>query len=898
MSLSFKYPITRADGSEFKSAKELFEHLNGESAGFYLLGTHGFWHGGLHISDATSGYLADARPIRAMATGEVVAYRLNDDYRTSTWGEGADAQTLKYSTSFCLVRHRYESPRMASTAGSTSPGPQNTLVFYSLYMHLLPYSGYAQRVVVQGTSAVAYERCPAIAETPSDSGAMSVPGFASPLYGLHDVPAVNPAIALPSGTELSVLDEVQSTAGDRITKLLYVVVNAVPVSGNPTSQTITAGQHYWIATHGVQLEATTGADIRKRPAYWKSNRKATGTLLHEVSARGEPSAQNVAGAVIHTVPPGTTVKIEQEKLLRQGNKMKPFAQVTILTLGAGSAGPVAVGATVWIRSSGTGLSRDPLIPDRFNVVTCNPPIPVEAGDTIGHLGLYETPGAVDHDKMTRQQAHLEVFTGDPKFNDFFANTAGLTEGRRFKVAGTDGAPAREEVSASGVSTFTPGTDPLLLPVVVDTTPSLAKLDARHKKWFPVEGIGDGGVLTGWVPESRLQNVMQYDWTKLGFRQIEETNATANGYMDPEDVPEFFRKIYRLIDQHPDSDITPDELAAANHNPVVRNALAHVVARHPSEWQGKSDAARWNVLKEKDALLKNDPKRLKHELERIDQLSWWDEIEGVEDFPASSCVWHFNPLTFLDSMAETDDLITLQMLRIVDPGTAESYHREVLPYLNRSARKYGLDKPKRIAHFLSQIAVESHFKNLEEGLSYSVKGMKKKFGCKSPPSGVHAGKFHETPVDIVCNFGQLRSKLWAEADYYAHQPERLANYVYANRMDNGSEETGDGYKYRGRGIIQLTGKRNYTRFKDSHNQKFPEDQRDFVANPDVVLSSLDYGVETAFFYWENVRANSVCDDANSTVLTITNLVNGGLNGYAERKNSFNRIASLLGVPQDN
>lgn len=264
MSLSFKYPITRADGSEFKSAKELFDHLNGEPAGFYLLGAHGFWHGGLHITNATSGYLADAHPIRAMATGEVVAYRLNDDYPTSTWGEGADAQTLKYSTSFCLVRYRYESPRKASTAGSTSAGARNTLVFYSLYMHLLPYSGYAQRVVVQGASAVAYERYPVIVQTSSDSGAMSVPGFAS-LSGFHDVPSVNPAIALPSGTELSVLDEVQSTAGNQITQLLYVVVNAVPASGNPASQAITAGQHYWIATPWRPAEDIDGNAYPKAP---------------------------------------------------------------------------------------------------------------------------------------------------------------------------------------------------------------------------------------------------------------------------------------------------------------------------------------------------------------------------------------------------------------------------------------------------------------------------------------------------------------------------------------------------------------------------------------------------------------------------------------------------------
>lgn len=152
MPVSFKYPITKADGSEFKSAKELLGQLSGESAGSYLLSTNAFWHGGLHISDDTSGYVADKRPVRAMATGEVVTYRLNDDYRTSIWGEAASAQTLKFSTSFCLVRHAYASPHKqplapAAPAKSTAPdqGPQNTLVFFSLYMHLQPYAGYGRR---------------------------------------------------------------------------------------------------------------------------------------------------------------------------------------------------------------------------------------------------------------------------------------------------------------------------------------------------------------------------------------------------------------------------------------------------------------------------------------------------------------------------------------------------------------------------------------------------------------------------------------------------------------------------------------------------------------------------------------------------------------------------------
>jgi len=508
MPLSFKFPITKADGSEFKSAKELLGQLSGESTGLYLLSTNAFWHGGLHISDDTSGYVADKRPVRAMATGEVVAYRLNDDYCTSTWSEAANAQTLKYSTSFCLVRHAYASPHKrpdtpaapASTAAADQ-GPQNTLVFYSLYMHLQPYAGYAQRVVVQGASALAYPQFPGTTDSASSYTATrplspgSDTASNATLYGLQ---AVSAPIPLLTGTELSVLDEAEWVSGNQITKLIYVVVSAMPTPSEetpvdpdspPSAPAVTVGQHYWVATNGSQLGSVNVATARKRPAYWKSSRKTIGTLIRPVSALRDPSGQN-AGAAIHPIPAGTKVEIEREQLFKQGGKKKPFAQVKVVSRGEGDAGSLAPGDTVWISSAEGDLAREPVIPDPFNsVVICDPPLPIEAGATIGYLGLYETPGPGDEGKTSRQQVHVEIFTGDPKFDDFFANAAGLTEGKKYKIAGTDGAPAKASTS-SGVNTFAPGTDPLLLPVAVDTTASLAKQDSLHKKWFPVEGIAD------------------------------------------------------------------------------------------------------------------------------------------------------------------------------------------------------------------------------------------------------------------------------------------------------------------------------------------------------------------------------------------------------------------------
>jgi predicted chitinase len=905
MPLRFKYPITKADGSEFKSAKELLGQLSGESAGFYLLSTNAFWHGGLHISDDTSGYVADKRPVRSMATGEVVAYRLNDDYRTSTWGEGANAQTLKYSTSFCLVRHAYASPRKqpvapAAPAKSAAPaasdqGPQNTLVFYSLYMHLQPYVGYAQRVVVQGASALAYTQYPGTGDRASSSvtaqGSSQAADAASnaTLYGLQPVAA---PIPLLTGTELLVLDDAEWVSGNQITKLLYVAVNAVPVSRNATpvdpdspssAPSVTVGQHYWIATNGSQLSTINSSAIRKRPAYWQSSRKTIGTLIRPLTALRDPSGEN-AGATIHAMPAGTKVAIEREQLLKQGGKKKPFAQVKVVSLGVGDAGLVAPGDTVWISSAEGDLAREPVIPDPLNsVVICDPPLPISAGATIGYLGLYETPGPGDEGKTSRQQVHIEIFTGDPKFDDFFANAAGLTEGKKYKMAGTDGAPAKTSASA-GVNTFTPGTDPLLLPVAVDTTPSLAKQDALHKKWFPVEGIGDSGVLNGWVPESRLKDVLQYDWEKLGFRKVEESNDNADGYMDPEKMPEFFKKIYKLIHESTYGEVTPDELIAANHNPVVRNALAHVVARHPSEWQGKADAAKWNVIKENEALLSNDPQRLKHELERIDALSWWDDIQGVKNFPVSPNVWHFNPAMFVEVIGAAFRF-TLEMMKRIFPNVADSRSDDlqaIADELNSHLGFYQLDTSLRREHFFAQVMQETgQSLSVEEDFVWKASALKSSFSYfrKNPTMADAHGYANKRPI-------RADGKPMEQADYVA-----IANGAYGGRDDlgNGDQASGDGWMFRGRGLKQLTGRYNYTEFTKWHknNQnEWPEDIKDFETNPDE-LTDMKYAARSAAYFWvkHNLAAKADAGSEATQVNAITAIVNLRTDSFIARVHNF-------------
>lgn len=167
---------------------------------------------------------------------------------------------------------------------------------------------------------------------------------------------------------------------------------------------------------------------------------------------------------------------------------------------------------------------------------------------------------------------------------------------------------------------------------------------------------------------------------------------------------------------------------------------------------------------------------------------------------------------------------------------------------------------RLSHFLAQCAHESgNFRFVRENLNYSTDGLLKTF--------------------------PRHFKSRREAELYARQQERIANKIYASRMGNGPESSGDGWKYRGRGYIQLTGKVNYQSF-----DKFVSD--DILTNPDLVATK--YPLLSAAWFWNTRNLNSIADTgaAESVVTSITRRVNGGTHGLNDRIIKFTKYNSLL------
>jgi putative chitinase len=185
---------------------------------------------------------------------------------------------------------------------------------------------------------------------------------------------------------------------------------------------------------------------------------------------------------------------------------------------------------------------------------------------------------------------------------------------------------------------------------------------------------------------------------------------------------------------------------------------------------------------------------------------------------------------------------------------------VIQMIPDTAAKFQINTPLRLAHFLAQCGHESGgFRATQENLNYSAKGL----------NGIFKKYF---PTE-------------AAATPYARQPQKIANKVYANRMSNGDEASGDGYKFRGRGYIQLTGRANYTLFGKAIGE-------DVTGNPDVV--SGKYALLSAAWFWSNNGLNKLADggSTDAVVTTITKRVNGGVIGLADRIKHFKEYFHLL------
>ncbi|WP_436892942.1 glycoside hydrolase family 19 protein [Siccibacter turicensis] len=894
------YPVpSNKNGHAFSSVEELLSTIGGESSGLYLVGSQGMWHGGIHITDATIPWCAlstDSEAenehcrelykgeqfIRCMADGEIVAWRICKNYGSAAieWR----GEKLFLSTSFVLVKH-YIQPDDTEESG---------LTFFTLYMNLAPYVAYKQQGSLADRKVAGVQRYYASAE---------------------DLQAGRAAGKLNKDTPVTLSDTIVTRSSDQ---RQFTEVTITGETNNAAGDVLAAGTKVWTVSDQGNLKATESVPVpswwaKCTPAYTNEsegvvNCTSRTNWAYYLSSDDVLQYKN-AGSLTADFPLSYEPGNAAQQIIRPGkNPGDAAGTFSLVTLGR-DKDKLKKGGRVWVVSDGDSLT--PVTPAAsgsepvFNeVYVPSEPVPINAGDSLGHMGFYQLPE--ENGKRSRYQVHIECLSMDdmekfitnpgragedaPVYLTWQANAPLFDKGEQGMVADS------RKTKISGIVTLAkvPGAD----------AEGNALTSNQNAAYFHIYKEN------GWLPAASVKKVPQYALGELGFVTLNKAPASfdlIDGIKQPNNVVKGileqlhkaaqdetrtthalnkynYQRLLEMIDSNQDGYYSEQEYLQAVHNTSYRDRLYRVIAKHASEWYYGRDDPLWKTYLD---TLTTDAPLWKTYLETfLDKMTWMKAVseKGVALGPE---VWHMHPVVFLDELLSSN-LITLEMVLAANLNENKLQCERVLPYLNKYAKAYKMEDKKEIAHFLSQIGHESGFSITEENLNYSAKGMRRIFGCIKGPA-----QYNKNTDD--CNLGRLRDKLWTQESSYAHKPENLANYVYASRMGNDGESSGDGYKYRGRGMIQLTGKDGYRYFTNKHNEMSPDDKRDFVEQPDLVISDTEYGVESAFSFWVSKGLNKTA--RTLSVQDVTQKVNGGQNGYSDRLQRFNAVAPLLRVDKE-
>ena len=839
------FPVCRADGQPFTTLAELEALMASEPAGQFVLGANHSWHGGIHLSELSVPHHKEKYPLRCMMDGTVVAYRLNHSYPRQEWR----GNSLAYSTGFCLIRHDYcsvsrqtGSPQAATATPPCGDGAAaddcNRLRFYSLYMHLADYLSY------QPTQS--RERIVRLKQR---------------LYVREGENVQRRLGKLGAGSIITLLDEpstslviVESTPTGPQERTLRFIKGRVSQKARGSQRRVELQREVWVAdcdeyVEHQEIQQQVGG--RAAPAYWSS--RVVASLRNPSSIYRTAQALQGDEGREGRLQVGSRVQFDrqdQRQILCAGRPVTIAPCQVLAGVSGSSTDPVT--GVVWLTITDHLLEQQPLPPDRFDqIVECQ--IPIRAGEAIGFLGRYQAPAeplALGH-YSDDYRVHIELFSDEPEevLLQLLDNQAGLTHGASFVRLRGDELLFDKQRHNSECQFSERGQcpDPDQLVAIRRREP-----DAQGVSWCELATVrcGFASLQDVYVREQDVSPISQFDLARLGFAIVDGGLASGEIVLQPSATPTLFATVRQRLDSNQDGSVDAAEVAAALRNPALREQLHKCVIKHPSEW-----SAAWqqrvadHLQRLKQQALSGgsagEPlqQALTLEEQRLTQLA-------LDHF--TTPLYFFHPLVLINQLMPVvaqSVLVVLEMLSVLVPGIERHDCTLLLRYLNDYMQAYEINTPLRICHFLAQVAHESKFQPRAENLNYSPRRMREIYGCRRGPSQYDASQDD-------CRQGRRpeRNGLWSNSDYYAHNPEHLGNMVYANRMDNDDESSGDGYKYRGRGLIQLTGKRNYRIFTNAHNQRFPERICDFLQDPDLLNTDLEFAVESACFYWFHYRIN--------------------------------------------
>ncbi|WP_238484729.1 glycoside hydrolase family 19 protein [Rahnella bonaserana] len=866
---SFPVPAS-ATGTEFSTAADLLQSLDREASGLYLVGGKGMWHGGIHITDTTAPWCAltgNAPPelayapaphkgeqhLRCMADGDIVAFRVCKEYPTIPWEEG----TLYLSGSFVLVRH-YVQPGTTADSG---------LTFYTLYMHLAPYSAYASQ---------------------TDPRQRITKGGVKFYLTKEDVASNKVAGKFSAGNVVTLCDETMVRSSDN----------------HQFSQVkMQDGRLVWTVSDGgfLKMAESNGASP---PPWWSQCSPAYNVTPPTAAVYKNKTALNYyrcsEDVVFETVvsgqnkkwgkPAGKLLPVNTQMTMETDNAAQTVTRpdnriFKLMTMTADVAGtPLKRGERVWVVADGDNLEAVAApagaAPKFDEVVIPATPVAIQAGAALGHLGFFQIPTETGF--RSRYMVHIECLTSDSKVASFLTNPeAAGRESPAFLKYPADAKlfskDAKGAMAESSRKTKAPGI------LTLSNVPAVSADGIPTHYQIRPEG--------GFLAASSVEKLSQFDLGKLGFSIIKDDpesfqlldaeNQPQNvvkGIFEKlkaaaEDDPAFsnalashqYKQLLDVIDQNHDGYYSVDEYRNAVHNPAYRDRLYQLIVQHPSEWYYEKTDAKWTKYLEK---LEPDASKWKKYTEAfLDKMIWMKKVADMGPAP-----WHMHPVMFMGALKPSGNYqITVELVELLlghkNPWFtgksggkvfAESFKNnhpdmymidknEFISSLNSIMTEYQIVEPYQKAHFLSQCLHESaHF-------------------------------------DTTLEYG-------SGSNYDLGRHPDAATYE--------NTEVGDGPKYRGRGLIQLTWKKNYRIFSDYAGINF-------VSSPDDIAKNKEYAIRASCWFWRknggihkkyNAQGdiNILIANEKNNVTLITKSVNGGDNGLEERKMYFEKIKNHWGL----
>ncbi|RWT02489.1 glycoside hydrolase family 19 protein [Aeromonas caviae] len=823
--------------------------LNGEPGGTFLLGGNRIWHGGIHLSDKGGWHPGGA--VRAIADGEIVAYRIASDPVSVTLepeeGKPGEPITLHTSPSFCLIRHRYEATEEVS--GQQQP-KRNTLTFYCLYMHIAcknAYQGEPERHVLTGSGVSIYKATASLQFQKEDKLGTA-----------------------RKGAEVTLIGAPSERRNLRNEPHSYQLVSyAAPKGGDPSE--------FYLASQFIKEE-------RKVEPDWMMAKQDIPSL-YPISRNSYLRKSKDQGEAVAAGLPKTSKVARTTAQPVVFSNMKEYLEVEVwnisqgkLTDDKGNVVPNASkGDRYWIAKEMLGQPSDavrhtPIVYDKVELRHTNP-IPVKVGEVVGHWGEHETPkptasGFVLNED--RKAIHMEIFVAESDkeaLGKCISNEGKLAKGQEYLLL-KEGelvdtyklTKENNKVGYSKVGAF----GPLEAPKPINTQDIVTHGADKFVKVAEDQHV----LISG---DTRLVN--QHEWARLGVTLV-DGGSDPDGFLDKADTDgkeggDFFSTLYEelVTDRDGDGSISADEIKAAIAEKMVADKVRKLFIKHESEWVKRGT---WSRLEQE---LKNMPNLCKYVLEVTNKMAW---IEQAAEVVGDTKPWFIHPagmMGLVEPMVLTsnkckkcrkDISLSFEFMRSFTPSSvSDSRLNDFIATWNHNAAKYGVNSCEQVINILGQGKHETkRFTAFRESLVYR--------------SYTAESLYAMAPTAINNGFARKGLSLSREEKMDYIRRHLLNNDSGYGEHSFGSNEF-PGKDYRGRGLLHLTHAENYRLCALATGLNI-------YSNPELVETDMSSIVLSGFWFWSTNNLGLIANNNLGyvdKVKKVTKVINPGLKGLEER-----------------